>query len=112
MYRKYDLDVFIYLRKSRKDLEEEKKAHEEGRGYDTLERHRKQLLDLAKRGRHNIIDIFEEIVSGEYISERPTMQKLLRDVETGIADAVLVMDMDRLGRGDMVDQGTIYRVFR
>lgn len=112
MYRKYDLDVFIYLRKSRKDLEEEKKAHEEGRGYDTLERHRKQLFDLAKRERHNIIDIFEEVVSGEYISERPTMQRLLREVESGIAEAVLVMDMDRLGRGDMVDQGTIYRVFR
>lgn len=112
MYRKYDLDVFIYLRKSRKDLEEEKKASEEGRGYDTLERHRRQLLDLAKRERHNIIDIFEEVVSGEYISERPIMQKMLHEVETGIADAVLVMDMDRLGRGDMVDQGTIYRVFR
>lgn len=112
MYRKYDLDVFIYLRKSRKDFEEEKKAHEEGKGYDTLERHRKQLLDLAKRERHNIINIFEEIVSGEYISERPVMQKLLREVEIGVADAVLVMDMDRLGRGDMVDQGTIYRVFR
>ncbi|QOY36646.1 recombinase family protein [Anaerobacillus isosaccharinicus] len=112
MYRKYDLDVFIYLRKSRKDLEEEKKAHEEGRGYDTLERHRRQLLDLAKRERHNIIDIFEEVVSGEYISERPIMQKMLHEVETGIADAVLVMDMDRLGRGDMVDQGTIYRIFR
>lgn len=112
MYRKYDLDVFIYLRKSRKDLEEEKKAQDEGRGYDTLERHRKQLLDLAKRERHNIIDIYEEVVSGEYISERPVMQKLLREVESGIAEAVLVMDMDRLGRGDMVDQGTIYRVFR
>ncbi|WP_096201621.1 recombinase family protein [Bacillus sp. FJAT-45350] len=112
MYRKYDLDVFLYLRKSRKDLEEERKAQDEGRGFDTLDKHRKQLLDLAKRERHNIIDIYEEIVSGEYISERPMMQKLLREVETGIADAVLVMDMDRLGRGDMVDQGTIYRVFR
>ena len=40
------------------------------------------------------------------------MQKLLREVESGIANAVLVMDLDRLGRGDMVDQGTIYRVFR
>ncbi|MGY1460354.1 recombinase family protein [Bacillus toyonensis] len=112
MYRPQELDVFIYLRKSRKDLEEEKKAMEHGQHYDTLERHRTQLLELAHKEHHNIIDIFEEVVSGEYISERPTMQKLLREVESGIADAVLVMDLDRLGRGDMVDQGTIYRVFR
>ncbi|OEH92567.1 recombinase family protein [Bacillus solimangrovi] len=112
MYRPTNLDVFIYLRKSRKDLEEEKRANEEGRGFDTLERHRKQLFDLAKKEDHNIIDIYEEIVSGEYISERPKMQKLLREVESGIVDGVLVMDLDRLGRGDMVDQGTIYRVFR
>lgn len=112
MYHPQELDVFIYLRKSRKDLEEEKKAMEHGQHYDTLERHRTQLLELAHKEHHNIIDIFEEVVSGEYISERPMMQKLLREVETGIADAVLVMDLDRLGRGDMVDQGTIYRVFR
>lgn len=112
MYRPQDLDVFIYLRKSRKDLDEEKRASEEGRGYDTLERHRKQLLELARKDRHNIIDIFEEVVSGEFIIERPQMQQLLREVETGVADAVLVMDIDRLGRGDMVDQGTIYRIFR
>ncbi|WP_242215353.1 recombinase family protein [Bacillus cereus group sp. BfR-BA-01383] len=112
MYRPQELDVFIYLRKSRKDLEEEKKAMEHGQHYDTLERHRNQLLELTHKEHHNIIDIFEEVVSGEYISERPMMQNLLREVETGIADAVLVMDLDRLGRGDMVDQGTIYRVFR
>lgn len=112
MYRPQELDVFIYLRKSRKDLEEEKKAMEHGQHYDTLERHRTQLLELAHKEHHNIIDILEEVVSGEYISERPMMQKLLREVESGIGDAVLVMDLDRLGRGDMVDQGTIYRVFR
>ncbi|MGG0721420.1 recombinase family protein [Bacillus mycoides] len=112
MYRPQELDVFIYLRKSRKDLEEEKKAIGHEQHYDTLERHRTQLLELAHKEHHNIIDIFEEVVSGEYISERPMMQKLLREVESGIADAVLVMDLDRLGRGDMVDQGTIYRVFR
>lgn len=112
MYRPQSLDVIIYLRKSRKDIEEERKAIDDGRGFDTLERHRKHLLELAKKENHNIIDILEEIVSGEYISERPMMQQLLREVETGVVDAVLVMDLDRLGRGDMVDQGTIYRIFR
>lgn len=112
MYRPTNLDVFIYLRKSRKDIEEEKKAAETGASYDTLQRHRDTLLAVVKRENHNIIDIFEEVVSGESIAERPEIQKLLREVESGVADAVLVMDIDRLGRGDMLDQGILDRAFR
>jgi site-specific DNA recombinase len=112
MYRPTNLDVFIYLRKSRKDIEEEKKAAEMGASYDTLQRHRDTLLAVVRKEGHNIIDIFEEVVSGESIAERPEIQKLLREVETGIADAVLVMDIDRLGRGDMLDQGILDRAFR
>ncbi|WP_407638847.1 recombinase family protein [Bacillus niameyensis] len=106
-------NIFIYLRKSRKDIEEEKKAAEIGDMYDTLERHRRQLLDLAKRNNFTILDILnEDVVSGEYISERPVMQRLLREVESRRVNAVLVMDLDRLGRGDMSDQGAIDRTFR
>lgn len=107
-----DLDALVYLRKSRKDLEEEKRQAEMGNHFDTLERHRNQLLEFARLKNINIIDILPEVESGEYISERPEMQRLLRKVENGEADAVLCMDLDRLGRGDMVDQGTIYRIFR
>lgn len=107
-----NLDAIIYLRKSRKDMEEEKRQAELGNDYDTLERHRKQLIEFAKLKNMNIIDILPEVVSGEFISERPKMQKLLRDVENGLVDAVLCMDLDRLGRGDMVDQGIIYRIFK
>ncbi|MEK4754861.1 recombinase family protein [Priestia sp. FSL R5-0597] len=106
------LDVYIYLRKSRSDIEEEKKATEEGRDYDTLDRHRKRLLAVAKQEHHNIVKIFEEVVSGESISERPMMQEVLRSVEKGDIDAVMVIDLDRLGRGDMLDQGLIDRAFR
>ncbi|MBB5356691.1 DNA invertase Pin-like site-specific DNA recombinase [Anoxybacillus mongoliensis] len=112
MYRPTNLDVFIYLRKSRKDIEEEKKAAESGASYDTLQRHRDTLLAVVRKEEHNIIDIFEEVVSGESIAERPEIQKLLREVESGVADAVLVMDIDRLGRGDMLDQGILDRAFR
>lgn len=112
MYRPEGLDILIYLRKSRKDLEEEKRAADEGRHYDTLERHRLQLLAVAKKERHNILEIYEEIVSGEFISERPKMQELIREVEQGNVEGVLVMDLDRLGRGDMLDQGIIDRTFR
>lgn len=105
-------DILIYLRKSRKDIESERKSLSNGESYDTMERHRKQLLAIAKRDNLNIVGIHEEVVSGEYISERPEVQKLLRAVEQSSVDAVLVMDLDRLGRGDMLDSGIIDRAFR
>lgn len=112
MNRPKGLDVLIYLRKSRKDIEAEKKAIEDGVVFDTLDRHRKQLLDIAKKENHNIIKIYEEVATGENISERPEMLKMLRKVEEGTADGILAMDLDRLGRGDMFDSGLIYRALQ
>lgn len=112
MNRPTGLDVYIYLRKSRKDIEEENKATQEGRLFDTLERHRRQLLEVAKKEQHHILDIYEEVVSGEHLFDRPRIQELLKLVENGNCDAVLVMDLDRLGRGDMFDMGFIYRAFQ
>jgi site-specific DNA recombinase len=112
MSRPSDLSIYIYLRKSRKDLEEEKKAGEVGETYDTLDRHRRNLFAVAKKERHNIVHIYEEVVSGESVTERPRLQEMLREVDTGLVDGVLVMDLDRLGRGDMLDQGLLDRSFR
>lgn len=106
-------NVYLYLRKSREDREAEERAKREGREeIETLSRHRRQLLELAHRHRHNITHILEEVVSGEFISERPQVQQLLRDVDAGEVTAVWVMDIDRLGRGDMADQGAILRTFK
>lgn len=99
--------VAIYLRKSRVDLE----AEARGQG-ETLATHRKTLLQLAEvRGLH-VGEIYEEIVSGDTIADRPQMQRLLRDLEQGRWRSVLVMDVDRLGRGDSIDQGTILKTFK
>lgn len=106
------MDLFIYLRKSRKDIEEERKALEDGREYDTLDRHRRTLLEVAKKENHNIIAIYEEIETGESVIERPEAQKMLKEMDHKAVDAVLVMDIDRLGRGDMYDAGIIDRAFR
>ncbi|MGE6717874.1 recombinase family protein [Peribacillus frigoritolerans] len=104
------MNVFIYLRKSRKDIEEERKR---GDTYDTLSRHRQTLLALIKREQFDLArEPFEEVVSGESITERPRMLEMLKCIENGEADAVVVMDLDRLGRGDMLDQGMIDRAFR
>jgi DNA invertase Pin-like site-specific DNA recombinase len=112
MYRPRGLDIFDYLRKSRLDVEEERKAAAEGKEYDTLARHRRNLMDVIKREGHNLIDTFEELVTGESIVERTEIQKMLKRMDAGEVDAVLVMDVDRLGRGDMYDSGILDRAFR
>lgn len=96
----------IYLRKSRADTEAE--ARGEG---ETLARHEKALMELASKLNLNIVKIYKEIVSGESISARPEMQKLLNDVANNMYDGVLVMDIDRLARGNGIDQGIISQTF-
>ncbi len=97
----------IYLRKSRAD--EELERIEEG---ETLERHRRTLIELAKRKNLPIVKIYEEIVSGESIASRPQMQALLSDVERGMYGGVLVMEVERLARGDTMDQGLVAQTFK
>lgn len=97
----------LYLRKSRADIEAEKRGDEE-----TLARHEKVLLDLAKRNKLNIVQIYREIVSGETIAARPKVQSLLNEVEQGIYNGVLVMEIERLARGDTIDQGVVAQAFK
>lgn len=97
----------IYLRKSRIDIDAEKS----GSG-NTLLRHKTALLDLAKRQHRSIGEIYEEVRSGETIAARPEMQRLLQDVENGKWDAVLVMEVERLARGDSIDQGIVAQAFK
>lgn len=99
--------IAMYLRKSRADVEAE--AHGDG---ETLSKHRKALLELANKCRYGIDDVYEEIVSGERIVERPEMQKLLHAVQEQKYTAILCMDIDRLGRGNMIDQGLIQDTFK
>lgn len=95
-----------YLRKSRRDVEMESLGHGE-----TLARHERALADLAERLGVRIARWYREIVSGDTIAERPQVRQLLDDVSAGLWDGVLVMDVDRLGRGDSIDQGVIMQTF-
>ncbi|MCL2617857.1 MAG: recombinase family protein [Defluviitaleaceae bacterium] len=97
----------MYLRKSRQDNE----AESRGEG-ETLARHRKALTELARSRNLCITKVYEEVVSGETISARPQMQGLLADVETGVWAGVLVMEVERLARGDTSDQGTVAKTFQ
>lgn len=96
----------IYLRKSRKDLDLE--ALGEG---ETLSRHRTALLELAAKQGLNVVKIYEEMVSGESIEARPQMQQLLEDVWGGEYKGVLVMEVERLARGNTKDQGEVSEAF-
>ncbi len=97
----------IYLRKSREDIESEK--YGEG---ETLARHEKILTTLAEKRNLYIGKIYREVVSGETISERKEMQKLLKDVENEKWTGVLVVEVERLARGDTADQGRVSKAFK
>lgn len=97
----------IYLRKSRKDKEIE--ARGEG---ETLKRHEKILTDLAKRQGLQIGEIYREMVSGDSIDARPEMQRLLEDVHNNRWRGVMVVELERLARGDTKDQGIVAEAFK
>lgn len=97
----------LYLRKSRKDIDMEAL----GAG-ETLSRHRKTLLELANNMNCPITNIYAEVVSGESISARPQVQRLLADVSARKYRGVFVMEVERLARGDTRDQGEMAAVFR
>ena len=86
--------VAIYLRKSRDKKEDD----------DVLSKHRDTLVELSQSNKWNY-KIYEEIASGERLAYRPVIQDMLEPVEDGAYDAVLVMDTDRLGRGNNKDWG-------
>lgn len=97
----------IYLRKSRSDIE----AEQRGEG-ETLSRHRTALLQYAQRHALHIGAVYEEIVSGESIAARPVMRQLLTEVGERRWDGVLVMEVERLARGDTMDQGVVAQAFK
>ena len=101
------MPYLIYLRKSRADAEAE--ARGEG---ETLARHEAQLTELAKKRKIPVGGIYREIVSGESIAARPQMQKLITEVSAGMWEGVIVMEIERLARGDTIDQGIVAQAFQ
>lgn len=99
----------MYLRKSRADLEAE--ARGEG---ETLSRHLHTLLQLAQRLHLDVSPdaIYKEIVSGDTIAARPMMQRLLQEVQEGKWEGVLCTEVERLARGDTIDQGLVAQAFK
>lgn len=97
----------MYLRKSQFDKDFSELSVEE-----TLQRHKTRLDEFCLR--HNIYPdlVLEEVVSGESLSARPKMQRLLELVSTGEYDGVICTDIDRLSRGSGFDSGYIMQVLQ
>ena len=101
-------EILVYLRKSRADdplltVEE------------VLSRHEAILDEWADRNLGAKVleeNKYREVVSGETISDRPEMQKVLKLIESPKVKAVLVVEVPRLSRGDLEDAGRLMKLFR
>ena len=96
--------VAIYLRKSRDEDNETRDI--------TLARHEKLLLEYCDRNKLFVKKIYKEVVSGESIAARLEMQRLLVDVSAGKYDGIVCIEIERLSRGNQVDQAEILEVFK
>lgn len=93
----------MYLRKSRQDDPNETVE-------EVLAKHEAMLQDWALRELGHTIPeeyIFREIVSGERISDRRELQKVLRAIESNEVAGIICRDASRLSRGDLIDCGTL-----
>lgn len=97
----------MYLRKSRMDTDFDDVSVEE-----TLNRHRRILENFCKERRLNVVETLEEVVSGESLSARPKMLRLLDLVNTGMYAGVVCVDIERLSRGSSLESGYIMQVLQ
>ena len=55
---------------------------------------------------------FREVVSGETIADRPEVQKVLKLLESPKYKALLIVEVQRLSRGDLEDAGRLIKLLR
>jgi hypothetical protein len=101
-------EILVYLRKSRSDdpilsVEEVLHKHE-----TILDEWSVQYLDAIIPETNK----YREVVSGETIDDRPEIQKVLRMIETPKIKAILVVEVQRLSRGDLEDAGRLIKLLR
>lgn len=99
--------VLIYLRKSRADDPNESVE-------EVLRKHETELQELSERdlgGRVPEENIYREVISAESIDAREEFKKLLARLEDPDIRAVLVVDPQRLSRGDLGDSHKILTTF-
>lgn len=114
MYNYIDFSQFrpdeflVYLRKSRSDdpllsIEE------------VLARHEAILDEWCEKnlgGKVPEENKYREVVSGETIADRPKIQEILKRMESPKIKGVIIVEVQRLSRGDLEDAGRIIKLFR
>lgn len=112
MYREMPVfspeEVLEYLRKSRSDdplltVDE------------VLAKHETILDEFATAKFGGVVpqsNKFKEVESGETIADRPQFQELLRLIESPKYKAILVVEVQRLSRGDLEDAGRLIKLLR
>ena len=114
MYNYYDYtqykaeEILVYLRKSRTDdpllSVEEVLAKHEAILDEWCEKNLGQKIPEENK--------FREIVSGETIADRPEVQKVLKKIESPKYKAILIVEVQRLSRGDLEDAGRLMKLLR
>ena len=115
MYQYYDYkslfkidEILVYLRKSRSDdplLSVE----------EVLQKHETILDEWSEKNFGEAVpekNKFREIVSGETIADRPQMLDVLRRIESPQIKAIMVVEVQRLSRGDLEDAGRLIKLLR
>lgn len=101
-------EVVAYFRKSRTD--DPTLSVEE-----VLAKHEAILDEWAERNLGAVIpeeNKYREVVSGETIADRPEVQKVLKLIESPYIKAILIVEVQRLSRGDLEDAGRLIKIIR
>ena len=101
-------EILVYFRKSRTD--DPTLSVEE-----VLAKHEAILDEWAERNLGAIIpeeNKYREVVSGETIADRPEVQKVLKLIESPKIKAILIVEVQRLSRGDLEDAGRLIKLIR
>ena len=101
-------EIILYLRKSRSD--DPSLTVEE-----VLLKHETMLDEWCINNLGALVpeeNKFREVVSGETIADRPEVQKVLKLLESPKYKAVLIVEVQRLSRGDLEDAGRLIKLLR
>lgn len=101
-------EILVYLRKSRSD--DPSLTIEE-----VLQKHEAILKEWIDRSLDAPIpeeNWYREVVSGETISGRPEVQRMLKKAESPKYKAILTVEVQRLSRGDLEDCGRLMKILR
>lgn len=103
-------EIIYYLRKSRTDDPTLDVA-------EVLAKHEQMLDEWVERNLPGLGPVpeenrYREVVSGETIESRPEVQKALKRIESPRIKAVLIVEPQRLSRGDLEDIGRLVKLLR